>query len=118
MGTIRGNEGEDTFSLSGNYTSSVVNGGAGGDIFTIATAAGIQLESSKILGGNSNDGVINLSGGAITAVNSTVNGSKGNDTITLGALAITSNGFTVFGGQGDDFINAAGTVAASDGITF
>jgi len=114
--TIRGNEGQDTINLAGNYTSSKINGGAGGDIFALTAA--VQLENTKILGGNDNDGAINLSGQIITAVNSTVNGSKGVDTITLGGAAINATGFTVFGGQGDDFINAAAMTAASDGVTF
>jgi hypothetical protein len=116
--TSRGNEGEDVITLAGNYTSAAVNGGAGGD--SISLSAAIQMEDTKILGGNDNDGAINLTGGfAITAIDSTVNGSKGNDTIRLGgAGTVSATGFTIFGGQGDDFINGATLNAASDGITF
>jgi hypothetical protein len=116
--TSRGNEGEDVITLAGNYTSAAVNGGAGGD--SISLSAAIQMEDTKILGGNDNDGAINLTGGfAITAIDSTVNGSKGNDTIRLGgAGTVSATGFTIFGGQGDDFIDGSLLNAASDGITF
>jgi Ca2+-binding RTX toxin-like protein len=107
---IRGNEGRDNFNLSGNYTSVTVNGNSGEDTFTGDNS--VALSNAKIIGGNDNDGGINL-GNIVSAVDSTVNGSKGSDVITLGTVTTATN-FTVFGGQGNDVITTNN--AGADGI--
>lgn len=119
--TIRGNQGEDVFNLRGNYTSAVINGNSGGDVFNLDAA--VQLEDTKIVGGNSNDGQMILDSFDITAVNSTLNGNKGNDAIIIGGTAagtnLTATGFTVFGGQGDDTIqNEFATVTSGNVVTY
>jgi hypothetical protein len=111
---IRGNEDDDNFNLAGNYSNSTVNGNVGEDSFTVT--ASLILSNTKLLGGDSNDGLMNFSGGTGigAAVNSTINGSKGNDNITLGAVSSVA-GFTVFGGQGNDVITS---LTARDGIVY
>lgn len=121
--TLRGNEGEDVFNLIGNYTASVINGNSGGDVFNLT--GNTTFESSKIVGGNDNDGQIILDSFDITAVNTTINGNKGNDSITIGGNGgagagagtddLNAAGFTVHGGQGDDTItnSFAGTVTGT-----
>jgi hypothetical protein len=111
---IRGNENDDNFNIAGNYSNSTINGNVGEDSFTVAGA--VVLSNSKFLGGDSNDGLMNFTGAAISsAVESTINGSKGNDSIQMGTIT-TANGFTIFGGQGNDLITSIN--AGADGVVY
>jgi Ca2+-binding RTX toxin-like protein len=79
----------------------------------------LTLQSTKILGGADNDGVMNFNRAAgvdiMSAVASTINGSKGVDNITIGVVT-TASGFEVRGGAGDDTISSINTGA--DGILY
>ena len=115
---LKGNEGADNFSLSGNYTNSRIAGNQGQDSFTLAAA--ITLEDTKIQGGSDNDGVMDFrdnggNAGITDAIDSTINGGKGVDFIQIGTVTSSTN-FSVFGGQDDDRIES--TNAGSDGITY
>jgi Ca2+-binding RTX toxin-like protein len=111
---IKGNADDDNFSLSGNYSNSVIAGNEGEDTFTIATTGAadaavgsITLSETKIVGGKSNDGEMTFTAGQgiVAAVNSTINGNDGDDAIQIGNIS-SASGFTVFGGQGNDLITS------------
>lgn len=115
---VRGNEDDDDFTLRGNYTGSTLNGNGGNDTFDMDAATSISLQSTKILGGNDNDGAMVFDDGTgavdiTSVVDSTINGSKGNDAITLGIVTTATN-FTVFGGQGNDVITSNNTAAVNN----
>jgi hypothetical protein len=123
----RGNEDADNFTLSGNYSSSTINGNSGVDSFGVAVTAAntstLTLQSTKIHGGADNDGVMNFTNGNIagagndivSAIDSTINGNLGVDNITIGNVG-TASGFEVRGGQGNDTINI--TNQGADGILY
>jgi hypothetical protein len=111
---IKGNADDDNINLSGNYSNTTLNGGAGEDSYTLTAA--VTLSNTKILGGADSDGLMNFTGAAISAaVNSTINGSKGNDSIQIGTVT-SANGFTIFGGEGNDLISS--TNAGSDSVVY
>jgi Ca2+-binding RTX toxin-like protein len=114
---IRGNEDDDNFNIAGNYSNTTINGNVGEDSFSVTAA--VTLSNSKILGGDSADGLMNFSGtgGIAAAINSTINGSKGNDFITIGDVD-SANGFTIFGGQGNDVISIAANSTTADGMVY
>lgn len=118
---IRGNEDDDDFTLSSNYTATTVNGNDGQDSFRLAAGATISLQSAKILGGKGDDGLMNFTNvgvatGIITAaVASTINGGKGVDRITLDQIT-TASDFFVYGGQDGDVITSGNNGA--NGITY
>jgi Ca2+-binding RTX toxin-like protein len=121
---IKGNDQDDNFSLSGNYSNSVVAGNADEDSFFIATTTAnvtqtdgsvvttttgsITLSETKIVGGKGEDGEMTFTAGQgiIAAVNSTINGNDGDDAIQIGNVG-SASGFTVFGGKGNDFITSS-----------
>jgi hypothetical protein len=121
---IKGNNDDDNFLLSGNYSNTTIAGNEGEDTFqvstttvnvvqadgtTVATTTGsITLSETKVVGGKSNDGEMTFTAGqGITAaVNSTINGNDGNDAIQIGNVG-SASGFTIFGGQGNDLITSS-----------
>jgi hypothetical protein len=143
--TLRGNDGNDTISISGALSSSaLINGNAGNDSIAIAAASsgvrvlggsdndtitvGGNLTSGAIVNGNDGKDSITVSG-AFTNASSTIYGGKGSDTLTAGTGGNILSGDigadsvyggtgadTLYGGDGNDLISANGTVAATANV--
>jgi hypothetical protein len=120
---IRGNENDDDFFLTSNYTNTTLNGNAGVDSFTIGVSATnrggtIQLSNSKIKGGSDNDGQMDFTDGTILGVDSVIQGGKGLDTISIGTLASGLSNFRVSGGADNDTIAVNNTNGSADGAEY
>lgn len=93
------NRGNDTISLSGAETSSIL-GGQGDDTLLLASV----IRNSCIQANQSNDQLTLRSGANLIA--STINGNAGDDLISVEAIS-SFEASTLFGGQGNDTINAS-----------
>ena len=93
------NRGNDTISLSGAETSSIL-GGQGDDTLLLAGV----IRNSHIQANQSNDQLTLRSGASLIA--STINGNAGDDLISVEAIS-SFEAATLFGGQGNDTINAS-----------
>ncbi|MEB3263000.1 MAG: calcium-binding protein [Synechococcus sp.] len=127
---IFGDDGDDTVTLTGNISTSLISLGLGNDIFNpgavalasmnavtlngndgadaINLAGAFNIANTKILGGPQND-TLNIGSGAAVAIsNSSFNGNNDDDTLNIntGATSVITN-VTFFGGDGNDTINAA-----------
>jgi hypothetical protein len=120
---IRGNENDDDFFLTSNYTDVTINGNAGVDSFTIGVSSTqrggtVQLSNTKIKGGSDNDGQMDFSDGTLLAVDSVIQGGKGLDTISIGTLASGLSNFRVSGGADNDTIAVNNTNGSADGAEY
>ncbi len=114
--TISGLNGIDTINVSGNISSSLINGNNGNDVFTDSGTAVFTLSNSTIAGGQGDDTITFNNALAATFANSKINGNDGNDTIavTLGAT-MSQTTSTIFGGQGNDVLSVTVAAAATGG---
>lgn len=114
---LRGNEGNDDWFLTGNYTATTINGNSGEDSFLMN--GDITLSDSKIIGGADNDGQMDFdSFFNLLAANSVIQGGKGNDTIDIGDVSNGTDGLRITGGDGNDVINIDNTLDFATNVAY